>query len=75
MRVAATNLDGQPLGDVDLARSEDGRATVNDQAVLSTRPIGGRIALIVGPAQYCVAIADYLHVMSAAGGESHGSAG
>ena len=75
MRVAATNLDGQALGDVELARSADGRATVNDQPVLSTRPIGGRIALIVGPAQYCVPIADYVRVMGAPGDQGRGTTG
>ena len=75
MRVAATNLDGQPLGDVELARSADGQMTVNGRRVLSTRPIGARIALIVGPAQYCVAIADYLRVMGAAGDRSGEAAG
>ena len=72
MRVAASNLDGQALGDVELARSDDGRATVNGQLVLSTRPIGGRIALIVGPAQYCVAIADYVRVIGASGNQVRG---
>lgn len=66
MYVAATNLDGHPLGEVDLSRSVDGRATVNAQVVLAMRPIGSRVALIVSGRQYCVPAADYWRVMSAA---------
>jgi hypothetical protein len=66
MYVAATDLDGYPLGEVDLSRSADGRATVNDQLVLAMRPIGSRVALIVSGRQYCVLAADYWRVMSAA---------
>ena len=47
MYVAATDLDGHPLGEVDLSRSVDSRATVNDQLVLAMRPIGSRVALVV----------------------------
>ena len=66
MYVAATDLDGHPLGEVDLSRSTNGRATVNDPLVLAMRPIGSRVALIVSARQYCVSAADYWRVMSAA---------
>jgi hypothetical protein len=63
MQVAATDLDGQPLGEIDLVRSAEGRATVNGQLVIATRPIGSRMALVVGARQYCVPVADYWRVM------------
>jgi hypothetical protein len=66
MHVAASDLDGHPLGEVELTRSTDGRAMVNGQAVLAMRPIGSRVALIAGRNQYCVLTADYWRVMSAA---------
>jgi hypothetical protein len=66
MNVAATDLDGHPLGEVDLSRSADGRATVNDRVVLAMRPLGSRVALIVSSHQYYVPAADYWRVMSAA---------
>lgn len=67
MRVVATDLDGQPIGEVDLDRTNSGRATVNGQPVVAMRPIGGRIALIVGASQYCVAAVEYWQVIRAAG--------
>jgi hypothetical protein len=66
MQLPATTLDGQPLSMVELVRSADGRARVNDQLVLAMRPLGSRIALIVGSRQYCVAVADYWQVMGVA---------
>ena len=66
MRIRATDLDGHPLGEVDLTRSADGRATVDGQAVLAMRPIGSRVALIAGDRQYCVSTADYWRVICAA---------
>jgi hypothetical protein len=66
MHVAATDLDGHSLGEVDLARAPDSRATVNGQLVLAMRPIGSRVALIAGGRQYCVSTADYWRVMGAA---------
>jgi hypothetical protein len=36
MRVPATNLDGKPIGEIDLTRSVSGRATVNGQLVVAT---------------------------------------
>jgi hypothetical protein len=68
MQITATDLDGHSLGEVDLARSADGRATVNGQVVLAMRPIGSHVALIAGGRQYCVLAADYWRVMSAASG-------
>jgi hypothetical protein len=47
-------MDGHTLGEVDLARSLDGRAMVNGELVLAMRPIGSRVALIAGGRQYCV---------------------
>ena len=47
MRVSTTDLDGYPLGEVDLTRSADGRATVNGQAVIAMRPLGSRVTLVV----------------------------
>jgi hypothetical protein len=66
MYVAATDLDGHSLGEVDLSRSVHGRATINDQVVLAMRPLGSRVALIVSGRQYCVLAADYWRVMSTA---------
>jgi hypothetical protein len=48
MRVAATNFDSHPLGEVDLTGSVDGRATVNGQVIVAIRLIGCRVALIAG---------------------------
>jgi hypothetical protein len=73
MRITATDLDSHPLGEVDLTRSADGRATVNGQAVLAMRPIGSRVALIAGGRQYCVSTADYWRVMGAASSMAAGS--
>ena len=69
MRVQATDLDGQPIGEIDLGRTDSGRATVNGQPVVAMRPIGGRIALIVGASQYCVPAVDYWQVIRAQGDE------
>lgn len=66
MHVAATDLDGHPLGDVDLTRSADGRAMIDNQIVLAMRPIGSRVVLITGSRQYCVATTDYWQVMGTA---------
>ena len=74
MRIVATNFDGQMLGEVDLSRSADGRATVNGQAVLAMRPLGSRVALIAGSQHYCVATADYWRVMGVAGSVTAGNA-
>jgi hypothetical protein len=63
MQIDATTLDGEPLGLIELARSADGRARVNDQPVVAMRPLGSRIALVVGDDQYCVALTDYWRVM------------
>ena len=71
MLVTATDLDGQPLGEIDLVRSADGHAVVNGQAVISTRPIGSRIALVVGATQYCVPLADYWRVIGTSSTEHH----
>jgi hypothetical protein len=73
MRITATDLDGHPLGEVDLARSVDGRATVNGELVLALRPIGSRVALIAGGRQYCVSTADYWRVMGASSSTTAGS--
>ena len=72
MQVAATDLDGQPLGEIDFARSAEGRATVNGQLVIATRPIGGRMALVVGGRQYCVPVAVYWQVMGTSSIEQPG---
>jgi hypothetical protein len=66
MHIDATTLDGEPLGRIELVRSADGRARVNDQLVVAMRPLGSRIALVVGDRQYCVALTDYWRVMRAA---------
>ena len=73
MHVAATDLDGHSLGEVDLMRSSDGRAVVNSQVVVAMRPIGSRVALIAGGHQYCVSTADYWRVMGTAGNTLEGS--
>ena len=70
MQVATTDLDGQPRGTIELTRASDGRARVDGQLVVAMRPIGNRVALIVGATQYCVAAVDYWHVMRASTGES-----
>jgi hypothetical protein len=67
MRVLTTNLDGHPLGEVDLTQVTNGHATVNGQVVLAIRPIGSRVLLIVGSRQYCVSTADYWRVIGTAG--------
>jgi hypothetical protein len=67
MRVSTTDLDGYPLGQVDLTRSGDDCATVNGQAVIAMRPLGSRVTLVVDRRQYCVSVADYWRVMSTAG--------
>lgn len=74
MRIVATDFDGHSLGEVELTRSADGRATLNGQAVVAMRPLGSRVALIAGGQQYCVAIADYWRVMGVAGSTTAGSA-
>jgi hypothetical protein len=74
MQVAATDLDGQPVSEIDFARSAEGRATVNSQLVVATRPIGGRMALVVGDRQYCVPIAVYWQVMGTSSMEHPGDA-
>ena len=74
MQVAATDLDGQPQGEIDLGRSAAGRATVNGQLVIATRTIGGRMALVVGARQYCVPIAVYWRVMGTSSIEHPGDA-
>jgi hypothetical protein len=66
MQIAATTLDGEPLGLVELVRATDGHAHLNDQLVVAMRPLGSRVALVVGNRQYCVALADYWQVMRAA---------
>jgi hypothetical protein len=66
MQIPATTLADEPLGLVELLRGADGRARVNGQPVLAIRPLGSRIALIVGDRQYCVALTDYWRVMRAA---------
>jgi hypothetical protein len=66
MRVPASDMDGQPLGEIELTQSADGRAVVNGQVILAMRPIGSRVALIAGSRQYCVSTTDYWQVMSAA---------
>ena len=63
MQIAATTLDGEPLGLVELMRAADGRARLNDQRAVALRPLGSRIALVVGDRQYCVALTDYSRVM------------
>ena len=68
MQIDATTLDSEPLGRIELVRSADGRARVNNQLVVALRPLGSRIALVVGDRQYCVALADYWRVMRAATG-------
>jgi hypothetical protein len=73
MYIPATDLDGHPLGEVDLMRSSDGRAVVNSQAVLAMRPLGSRVALIVGSRQYCVSTTDYWRVMGAASSMTAGN--
>ena len=67
MRVPTTDLDGYPLDEVDLTRSDDGRATVNGQVVIAMRPLGSRVTLVIDRRQYCVSVTDYWRVMSAAG--------
>ncbi len=66
MRVVATDLDGHPLGELDLTRSADGRASVNGQPVIAMRAIGSRVALLLGGAQYCVLATAYWQVMNSA---------
>jgi hypothetical protein len=68
MQIPATTLTGEPLGLVELVCGANGRARVNDQLVVAMRPLGSRIALIVGDRQYCVALTDYWRVMRAAEG-------
>jgi hypothetical protein len=68
LRVAATDLDGQPLGEVELALSVDGHLTVNGQTVVAMRPLGSRVVLVVVSRQYCVASAEYWRVLGAARG-------
>jgi hypothetical protein len=68
MQIAATTLDGEPLGLIELVRTADGRARLNDQLVVALRPLGSRVALVVGDHQYCVALADYWRVMRTAAG-------
>ncbi len=65
MLIPATDLDGRPLGTVELTRRADGRAGVNGQPVIAMRPIGSRVALLLGGAQYCVPTVDYWRVMDA----------
>jgi hypothetical protein len=67
MRVPASDMDGQPLGEIELTQSTDGRAVVNGQVILAMRPIGSRVALIAGSRQYCVSTADYWQVVGTAG--------
>jgi len=67
MRVPTTDLDGYPLDEVDLTRSDDGRATVNGQVVIAMRPLGSRVTLVIDRRQYCVSVTDYWRVMGTAG--------
>lgn len=67
MRVLASNIDGLPIGEIDLTQSADGRAVVNDQVILAMRPIDSRVALTAGSRLYCVSMADYWRVMSTTG--------
>ncbi len=66
MRVPATDLDGHPLGEVDLTRSAEGRAAVNGQPVIAMRPLGSRVVLLLGGDQYCVPTTAYWQVMTSA---------
>ena len=63
IRVAASDLDGQPLGEVELALSADDHLTVNGQLVVAMRPLGSRVVLVVVSRQYCVASAEYWRVL------------
>jgi hypothetical protein len=65
-RVTASDLDGQPLGEVELALSADGHLMVNGQTVVAMRPLGSRVVLVVVNRQYCVASAEYWRVLGAA---------
>ena len=70
MQVETTDLDGHPRGTIELTRTSDGRALVNGQPVVAMRPIGSRVALIIGAAQYCVAAVEYWRVMRRASDET-----
>jgi hypothetical protein len=67
MRMRATTLDGEPLGEVELLRDSEGRALLDGQLVVALRPLGSRMVLIVGSQQYRVPAADYWRVMGAGG--------
>jgi len=73
MEVRASSMDGHVLGEVDLARSDDGRAMVNGKLLLAMRPIGSRIALIVNGRHYCVSTADHWQVIGVASSMTAGS--
>lgn len=63
MRIPITTIDGQPNGTIELTMAVDKRILADGRAVLATRQLGGRIALIVeGGTQYIVALADYVQV-------------
>ena len=70
MQVETTDLDGHPHGTIELTRASDGRALVDGRPVVAMRPIGGRVALIIGGAQYCVATVEYWRVMGSKPGET-----
>ena len=73
-RVAASDLDGQPLGEVELALSVDGHLTVNGHTVVAMRPLGSRVVLVVVSRQYCIASAEYWRVLGKSQSVSRGGA-
>jgi hypothetical protein len=63
MDVQATDLDGRPIGMVELVKHADGRLFAANQPVVAQQVIGSRIALLIPGRHICVTLADYWRVM------------
>ncbi len=69
MYVALTDLDGRPIGQAKLTRTDQRQLLVDGRPVVATRIIGSRVALILAEGQVCVTTVDYAQVRQSAAEE------
>ena len=69
MYVALTDLDGRPIGQAKLTRTDQRQLLVDGRPVVATRIIGSRVALILAEGQVCVTAVDYAQVRQSAAEE------
>lgn len=63
MHISSTDLDGRPLGNIDLTHDLAARLLVDGRLVTASRVVGSRVLLVITNDQVCISANDYWRIM------------